>query len=85
MYHALASEVGGGDHGGDVLYLDDLRAGQRFTSQRHLVDEAAIKAFARQFDPQPFQLDNDAAKDSLFSGLAAGTPPQSPCACSSIS
>jgi acyl dehydratase len=68
---AIASEVGDGDGSGDLLYLDDLPVGQRFTSQRHVVDEAAIKAFASQFDPQPFHLDNDAAKDSLFSGLAA--------------
>ncbi|MGB8899492.1 MAG: MaoC/PaaZ C-terminal domain-containing protein, partial [Methylocella sp.] len=30
-----------------------------------------IKAFARQFDPQPFHLDNEAAKETLFSGLTA--------------
>jgi acyl dehydratase len=55
----------------DRLYLDDLHIGQRFTSKTHLVDEAQIKAFARQFDPQPFHLDNEAAKDTLLSGLAA--------------
>src|SRR2546430_8528711 len=53
------------------LYLDDLQIGQRFTSGTHVVDEEQIKAFARQFDPQPFHLDNEAAKDTLFSGLAA--------------
>jgi acyl dehydratase len=61
-----------GEIGGDEpLYLDDLQVGQRFTSRTHVVDEAQIKAFARQFDPQPFHLDDDAAKDSLFSGLVA--------------
>ena len=44
---------------------------QRFTSKTHVVDAAQIKAFARQFDPQPFHLDDDAAKHSLFSGLVA--------------
>ena len=53
------------------LYLDDLRIGQRFTSGTYMVDEEQIKAFARQFDPQPFHLDNEVAKDTLFSGLAA--------------
>ena len=38
------------------LYLDDLAVGQRFTSATHTIDEAQIKAFARQFDPQPFHL-----------------------------
>jgi len=35
------------------------------------VDAAAIKAFAAQFDPQPFHLDEDAARGSFFGGLAA--------------
>jgi acyl dehydratase len=55
----------------DRLYFDDLHIGQRFTSGTHVVDEEQIKAFAGQFDPQPFHLDNEAAKDTLFSGLAA--------------
>lgn len=53
-------------------YLDDLAPGQRFTgATRARVDEEAIKAFAREFDPQPFHLDNEAARDSLFGSLAA--------------
>jgi acyl dehydratase len=63
----LAGEIGGKD----LLYLDDLQVGQRFTSRTHRVDEAEIKAFASQFDPQPFHLDENAAKASLFSGLVA--------------
>src|SRR3984893_13676167 len=55
----------------DRLYLDDLQIGQRFTSGIHVVDEEQIKAFARQFDPQPFHLDNEVARGTLFSGLAA--------------
>ena len=35
------------------------------------MDEAQIKAFAGQFDPQPFHLDDATAKDTLFAGLAA--------------
>jgi acyl dehydratase len=63
----LAGEIGGKD----LLYLDDVQVGQRFTSRTLLVDEAEIKAFASRFDPQPFHLDEIAAKDSLFSGLVA--------------
>ena len=44
---------------------------QRFISRTHLVDEAQILAFARQFDPQPFHLDAEAAKQTFFQGLAA--------------
>lgn len=54
-----------------ALYLEDLHPGQRFVSGTHALDEAQIKAFAAQFDPQPFHLDDDAAKNSLFGGLAA--------------
>ena len=53
------------------LYLEDLAVGQRFTSGEVTVTADAIKAFATQFDPQPFHLDEGAAKDSLFGGLAA--------------
>jgi acyl dehydratase len=53
------------------LYLDDFQVGQRFTSATHLIDTAQIKAFARQFDPQPFHLDEEAAKGSVFGGLVA--------------
>jgi acyl dehydratase len=53
------------------LYLDDFRVGQRFASGTHLIDTAQIKAFARQFDPQPFHLDEEAAKALLFGGLVA--------------
>ncbi len=54
-----------------LLYLDDLQVGQRFSSGSHAMDEAQIKTFAAQFDPQPFHLDHDAAKGTLFGGLAA--------------
>ena len=53
------------------LFLDDLRVGQRFISGTHRIDEAQITAFARQFDPQPFHLDAEAAKETLFEGLVA--------------
>jgi acyl dehydratase len=55
----------------ELLYLDDLYVGQRFSSGTHLIDEEQIKAFAWQFDPQPFHLDAEAAKETLFEGLVA--------------
>ena len=55
----------------DHLYLDDLHVGQRFTSGIHKLDEAQIKAFAIQFDPQPFHTDEHAAERTFFKGLAA--------------
>ncbi|WP_239002889.1 MaoC family dehydratase [Rhodovastum atsumiense] len=55
----------------DSLYLDDLQVGQRFASATHPLDEAQIRQFAAQFDPQPFHLDAQAAQRTLFGGLAA--------------
>jgi acyl dehydratase len=53
------------------LFLEDLQVGQRFTSSTFVVEEERMKAFAAEFDPQPFHLDEAAAKASRFEGLAA--------------
>lgn len=53
------------------LYLDDLRPGMRFTTHTLTVSADEIRAFAGQYDPQPFHLDEAAASRSLFAGLAA--------------
>ena len=57
--------------GKQFLFLEDLRVGQRFASGTHRIDEEQIRAFAVQFDPQPFHLDADAAKVTLFGELVA--------------
>jgi acyl dehydratase len=53
------------------LYFEDFFPGQKFSTQSLLITEAEIKEFAQQFDPQPFHLDDDDAKTTLFGGLAA--------------
>lgn len=53
------------------IYLDDLSVGDQFQSGEHAMDEAQITTFAAQFDPQPFHLDDAAARETLFGGLAA--------------
>ncbi|AUH66656.1 MaoC family dehydratase [Paracoccus zhejiangensis] len=53
------------------LYLDDLEVGQEFLSGEHALDADQIIAYARQFDPQPFHTDPEAAQGSFFQGLAA--------------
>lgn len=53
------------------LYFDDLSVGQRFTSSSATIGAADIKAFAEVFDPQPFHIDDDDARSSLFGGLVA--------------
>ena len=54
-----------------LLYLEDLAVGQRFQSGEYEMTAARIKAFAAEFDPQPFHLDEAAAEASFFQGLAA--------------
>ncbi|MFP4896610.1 MaoC family dehydratase [Paraburkholderia sp. EG304] len=55
----------------ETLYLEDLAVGAVYESAEHKLDVDQIHAFARQFDPQPFHLDEEAAQRSFFAGLAA--------------
>ncbi len=52
-------------------YLEDFAVGQTFRSGRLQIDKERIKTFGAEFDPQPFHLDEDAARDTIFGGLAA--------------
>jgi len=54
-----------------MLYLDDIKPGDQYTSRDHLMTAEEIIAFAREFDPQPFHTDEEAAKNTFFQGLAA--------------
>jgi acyl dehydratase len=53
------------------LYLEDLHVGDRFGSDTIEVTREDIIAFARDFDPQPFHLDEKAAEESVFKELVA--------------
>src|SRR5262245_4388528 len=53
------------------LHLEDFAVGQTFGSGRLKVDAEEIKAFAAAFDPQPFHLNEESARDTFFGGLAA--------------
>ncbi len=53
------------------LYLEDLAEGMRFAAGPREVTAEEIKAFAARYDPQPFHLDEEAARGTLFGGLAA--------------
>jgi acyl dehydratase len=54
-----------------IFYLDDLAVGQKYETGTYVMEEGRMKAFAAEFDPQPFHLDEAAAKESVFGGLAA--------------
>jgi acyl dehydratase len=53
------------------LYLEDFAVGQIYTVGPIRVSADAIKAYARQFDPQPFHTDEELARSTFFQGLAA--------------
>jgi acyl dehydratase len=52
-------------------YLEDFAIGQTFRSGRQLIDKERIKTFGAEFDPQPFHIDEEAARGTIFGGLAA--------------
>jgi len=54
-----------------VHYFEDFAVGQVFVSGRLTVDAEQIKTFAAAFDPQPYHLDDEAARKTVFKGLAA--------------
>lgn len=55
----------------EKLRFADMTPGLTHRSGSYTVTEAEIFAFARQYDPQPFHLDHDAANSGPFGGLAA--------------
>jgi acyl dehydratase len=54
-----------------LRYFEDFAAGEVISLPGRQVTRAEIIAFATEYDPQPFHLDEDAARDSLLGGLAA--------------
>jgi acyl dehydratase len=54
-----------------MQYFEDFAVGQKFVSGRLTVTTDEIVEFAGRYDPQPFHLDDEAAKKTLFGGLAA--------------
>jgi acyl dehydratase len=53
------------------LYFEDLTPGRVFDLGTAVVDRDEMLAFARRFDPQPFHVDEEAGKASIFGALAA--------------
>lgn len=67
----MPSTPSGQNTASQPIYLEDLAVGQKFISRTHALDVAQIQDFAAEFDPQVFHLDEDAAEDTFFGGLAA--------------
>ena len=54
-----------------MLYLEDFTPGQEIKLGSRSVSKEEIIAFATQFDPQLFHIDEDAAKETIYGGLIA--------------
>ena len=52
-------------------WWEDYAVGDSYVSVPHILSESEIKSFARQFDPQPFHLDAEAAAGTIYGGLIA--------------
>ncbi|HJH09811.1 MAG TPA: dehydratase, partial [Psychrobacter pasteurii] len=53
------------------FYLEDVKVGDKWVSRTESISEAEIKDFAKDYDPQPYHLDNERAKDTFFGTLVA--------------
>jgi acyl dehydratase len=53
------------------LYFEDFEPGERVEMGAHLFTEQEILRFAREFDPQPFHIDPQAAQESIYQGIIA--------------
>src|SRR3954453_21359781 len=65
--HRVRSEAKAPSH----LYLEDFAVGQVYEAGPIPVSADAIKAYAHQFDPQPFHTDAELARSTFFQGLVA--------------
>ena len=54
-----------------MKYFEDVQVGDVMRFGRYEVTREEIIEYARQFDPQPFHLDEAAARRSIFGGLIA--------------
>lgn len=53
------------------LYFEDFRVGDVHQFGSRTLTREAIVAFAREYDPQPFHIDEEAARDTIYGGLIA--------------
>lgn len=56
-----------------MLHFDDIEIGQRLQFGSYELDKDEIISFSRQWDPQPFHIDEIAAKHSIFGGITASS------------
>jgi len=57
----------------EIKYFENIYDGERLQCQTVLITRESIIEFAKQFDPQPFHIDEDTANNSIFGGLVASS------------
>ena len=57
----------------EIFYLEDLVPGRTWEWGEYSITKDEIVALARQYDPQPFHVDEEAANKSVFRGLTASS------------
>jgi acyl dehydratase len=55
----------------ELLHFEDFQVGQVFPLGPYPVTREEVLDYAREFDPQPFHLEDEAAEASVLGGLAA--------------
>ncbi len=53
------------------IYWDDLNEGQQLRCEKVKFEKSEIIDFARRYDPQPFHIDEQAGRESIFGGIIA--------------
>lgn len=52
-------------------YFEDLRINEVFETSGYTMTKSEIMTFAENYDPQPFHIDEEAARESMFGGIVA--------------
>ncbi len=55
----------------EILFLEDLEVGLRMQAGDYRVSKEEVVSFASIWDPQPFHIDEEAARASVYGGLTA--------------
>jgi acyl dehydratase len=57
----------------EIRYYEDIAEGEHLHCQKLAFNQREIIKFAKEFDPQPFHIDEISAKESIFGGLVASS------------
>ncbi len=70
-YHYVACGHKPGYQIAFMMYFEDMEVGSVYELGSYTVSEEEILEFAQKYDPQPFHIDEEAARQSMFGGIIA--------------